>query len=82
MENMKKISLVNQNIICDRLSEDKSELLNFQIDKKLFLGNKGARMKDDHYLDKEKETQDVPEKAQKRKIIHDEIVLVKRKRRT
>ena len=32
MENMKKISLVNQNIICDHLSEDKSELLIFCLD--------------------------------------------------
>ena len=39
----------------DHLSVHESELHNFQIDKKLFLGSKGARIKDDHYLDQEKE---------------------------
>ena len=39
-------------------------------------------MKYDNYLEQEKEAQDVLEKAKKRKIIHDEIVLVKIKTRT
>ena len=77
---MNKISLVNLRILCDHLFVHKSELHNLQVDKKLFRSCKGARVKYDHYLEQEKETQDVSEKAKKRKIILDEIVPVKKKK--
>ena len=77
VENMKKISLVNKRIACDHLSVQKSKLHNLQIDKKPFFSRKSARIKYDHYLEQEKEAQDVSEKAEKRKIIH-EIALVKK----
>ena len=81
MESIRKNSLVNQRIVCDHLSLHKSKLHNFQIDKKhFFFSCKGARIKYHHYLKQEKGAQDVPEKAEKRKIIHDEIVLVKKKK--
>ena len=75
---MKKSSFGNQRISCNCLSAHKSELHNFQIDKKQFLSCKSAHIQYDHYLEQEKEAQDVSEEAKKRKIFHDEIVKKKK----
>ena len=49
-----------------------------QVDKKLLLSFKGARMKYDNYLENEKKKQVLTEKSRKRKLITDEIVIVKK----
>ena len=56
-------------------------LHNYQVDKKLLLSCKGARMKYDNSLENEKKKQVLTEKSRKRKLITDEIVTVKKEKK-
>ena len=78
---MKELSLISQRIVCDHFSAWKSDLHNYQVDEKLLLGCKGARMKYDNYLENEKKKQVLTEKSRKRKLITDEIVIVKKEKK-
>ena len=69
VENMKELSLISQRIVCDHFSANKSDLHNYQVDKKLLLSCKGDRMKYDSYLGNEKKNQVVTEKSRKRKLV-------------
>ena len=81
VENMKELSLISQRIVCDHFSACKNDLHNYQVDKKLLLSCKGARMKYDNYLENEKKKQVLTEKSRKRKLITDEIVIVKKEKK-
>ena len=81
VENMKELSLISQRIVCDHFSACKNDLHNYQVDKKLLLSCKGAHMKYDNYLDNQKKIQVLTEKSRKRKLITDEIVIVKKEKK-
>ena len=81
VENMKELSLISQSIVFDHFSACKNDLHNYQVDKKLLLSCKGARMKYDNYLENEKKKQVLTEKSRKRKLITDEIVIVKKEKK-
>ena len=81
VENMKELSLISQRIVCDHFSACKNDLHNYQVDKKLLLSCKGARMKYDNYLENEKKKQVLTEKSRKRKLVIDEIVIVKKEKK-
>ena len=78
---MKELLLIRQRIVCDRFSVNKSHLHNYQVDKKLLLSCKRARMKYDSYLENEKKNQFVAKKSRKRKLVTDKIVLVKKEKK-
>ena len=78
VENMKELTLISQRIGCDHFSACKNDLHNYQVDKKLLLSCKGARMKYDYYLDNQKKKQILTEKSRKRKLIADLIATVKK----
>ena len=59
-------------------SANKSDLHNYQVDKKLLLSCEGAHMNYDRYLENEKKNQVVTETSRKRKVVTDEIVLLKK----
>ena len=79
--NMKELSLISQRVVCDHFSACKIDLHNYQVDKKLLLSYKGARMKYDNYLQNENKKQVLKEKSRKRKLITDEIVIVKKEKK-
>ena len=81
VENMKELSLISQRIVCDHFSACKNDLHNYQVDKKLLRSCKGAHMKYDNYLDNQKKIQVLTEKSRKRKLITDEIVIVKKEKK-
>ena len=81
VENMKELSLISQRIVCDHFSACKNDLHNYQVDKKLLLSCKGARMKYDNYLENEKKKQVLTEKSRKRKLITDETMIVKKEKK-
>ena len=81
VENMTELSLISQRIMCDHFSANKSDLHSYQVDNKLLLSCKGARMKYDCYLENEKKNQVVAEKSRKRKLVTDEIMLVKKEKK-
>ena len=81
VENMKELLLISQRIVCDHFSANNNDLHNYQVDKNLLLSCKGARMKYDSYLENEKKNQVVTEKSRKRKLVTDEIVLVKKEKK-
>ena len=53
VENLKKLSLISQRIVCDHFSACKNDVHNYQVDKKLLLSCKGEQMKYDSYLENE-----------------------------
>ena len=79
--NMKELSLISQRVVCDHFSACKIDLHNYQVDKKLLLSYKGAWMKYDNYLQNENKKQVLKEKSRKRKLITDEIVIVKKEKK-
>ena len=81
VENMMELSLISQRIMCHHFSANKSDLHSYQIDNKLLLSCKGAHMKYDSYLENEKKSQVVAEKSRKRKLVTDELVLVKKEKK-
>ena len=64
--------------MCNHFSANRSDLLNYQIAKKLLLNCRGVHMKYDRYLENEKKNQVVKEKSRKTKLLTDETVLVKK----
>ena len=80
-ENMKELSLISQRIVCDHFSANKSDLHNYQGDEKLLLSCKGAPIKYGSCLENEKKNQVVTEKSRKRKLVTDEIALVKKEKK-
>ena len=79
VEDMKELSLISQKIVCGHFSANKSDLHSYQVDKKLLLSWKEARMKYGSYLENEKKNQIVREKS--RKLVTDKIVLVKKEKK-
>ena len=75
---MKRNSLDNQRIVFDYLSVHKSELHNFQIDKKLFLSCKGAHIWS-LFRTRKGSSRCTRESQEKLKIV-DEIVLVEKEK--
>ena len=61
VQNMRELLLISQRIMCDHFSANKSDLHNYQVDKKLLLSCKGARTKYDSYFENEKKNQVVTE---------------------
>ena len=59
----------------------KNDLHNYQVDKKLLLSCKGARLKYDNYLENEKKKQVLTEKSRKRKLITHETMIVKKEKK-
>ena len=68
VENMKELSLISQRIVCDHFSACKNDLHNYQVDKKLFLSYKGARMKYENYLENEKKKTGFNRKLKEKKL--------------
>ena len=81
VENMKELSLISQRIVCDHFSACKNDPHSYQVDKKLLLNCKGACMKYDNYLENEKKKQVLTGKSSKRKLIAEEIVIVKKEKK-
>ena len=78
---MKELSLISQRIVCDHFSASKNDPHSYQVDKKLLLNCKGACMKYDNYLENEKKKQVLTGKSSKRKLIAEEIVIVKKEKK-
>ena len=68
VENLKELSLISQRIVVDHFSANKSDLHSYQVDKKVLLSCKGARMKYGSYLENEKKKQVVTEKSRKKEV--------------
>ena len=80
VENMKQSSVVSQRMICDHMTAAKIELHEFKITKELLVSCRTAAAKYRSALKEQKENEIISHKANKRKMIQDEILQIKRKK--